>query len=87
MLGEHVRFLAKVNMAASEKLKNRLIEAIRSLATMPERYPFLEEEHIPSNKYHKLFVEKWFLILYQIRDDTVYVDYVVDCRQDYRFLL
>ena len=39
------------------------------------------------NKYHKMFVEKWYLILYQIKDQIVYVDYIVDCRQDYRWLV
>lgn len=59
------------------------MDAIRSLKEMPERFPFLEAEFIPYNKYHKMFVEKWYLILYQIKDQTVYVDYIVDCRQDY----
>ena len=54
---------------------------------MPKRYPFFNEPYLPVNKYHKLFVENWFLILYQIRDDTVYVDLIVDVRQDYQWLL
>ncbi|HHY30897.1 MAG TPA: type II toxin-antitoxin system RelE/ParE family toxin, partial [Syntrophaceticus sp.] len=49
--------------------------------------PFLESEFIPPNKYHKMFVEKWYLILYQVKDQTVYVDYIVDCRQDYGWLV
>lgn len=39
------------------------------------------------NKDHKLFVEKWYLILYQIRDNTVYVEYILDCRKDYSWLI
>lgn len=87
MLGLHIRFLAQVNRAAAVKLKNRLIEEIRSLQGMPQRYPFFNEAYIPANKYHKLYVENWYLVLYQIRDDTVYVDWIVDCRQDYSWLL
>ncbi len=30
-----------------------------------------------------MFVEKRYLVLYQIKDQTVYVEYIVDCRQDY----
>jgi hypothetical protein len=67
--------------------KNNLIKAIKSLQQMPERFPFLRDEFIPSNKYHKMFVEKWYLILYQIKNQTVYVDYIVDCRQDYQWLI
>ena len=43
---------------------------MRSLDHMPQRFPFLEKPYIPPNKYHKMFVDKWYLILYQIKDDT-----------------
>ena len=87
MLGSHLRFLAQVNKEAAGKLKDRLLEQIGSLQEMPQRYPFFNEDYIPANKYHKLFVENWFLVLYQIKDDTVYVDWIIDCRQDYGWLL
>lgn len=87
MLGMHIRFLAQVNKAAAGKLKNRLVTEIRSLQTMPQRFPFFNEDYIPANKYHKLYVENWYLVLYQIKDDTVYVDWILDCRQDYSWLL
>lgn len=87
MLGMHIRFLTQVNKTAANKLKKRLIDEIRALQEMPQRYPFFNENYIPANKYHKLYVENWFLVLYQIKDDTVYVDWIVDCRQDYQWLL
>ena len=87
MLGMNIRFLAQVNKTAATKLKSRLVEEIRSLQDMPQRYPFFNENYIPANKYHKLYVENWCLVLYQIKDDTVYVDWIVDCRQDYQWLL
>ena len=87
MLGMHIRFLAQVNKAAASKLKNRLVTEIRSLQTMPQRFPFFNEDYIPANKYHKLYVESWYLVLYQIKDDSVYVDWILDCRQDYPWLL
>ena len=82
----HLRFLAQASKSAAVKLKHRFLQEIRSLEEMPQRYPFFNEDYIPVNKYHKLFVEKWYLVLYQIRDDTVYVDWIVDCRQDYSWL-
>lgn len=87
MLGNHVRFLAQKSPSSARKAKNKLMDAIRSLHQMPERFPFLKAEFIPTNKYHKMFVEKWYLILYQIKDQTVYVDYIVDCRQEYGWLV
>jgi len=87
MLAGHVRFLAQKSPTAARRIKNDLMNAIRSLSIMPERFPFLTAEFIPVNKYHKMFVEKYYLILYQIKDQTVFVDYIVDCRQDYGWLV
>lgn len=87
MLGMHIRFLTQVNKSAATKLKNRLVEEIRSLQEIPQRYPFFNENYMPANKYHKLYVENWYLVLYQIKDDTVFIDWIVDCRQDYQWLL
>ena len=87
MLGAHIRFMAQVNKDAASTKKKEIITAIRSLNHMPQRFPFFEEAYIPQNKYHKMFIEKWYLILYQIQDDTVYVEYIVDCRKDYNWLI
>lgn len=87
MLTRHIRFLAEESPSAARKVKNALMAAINSLQEMPERFPFLDAPFIPPNKYHKMFVEKWYLILYQVRDQTVYVDYIIDGRQDYEWLI
>ncbi len=87
MLGAHIRFMAQVNKDAASTKKKEIITAIRSLNHMPQRFPFFEEAYIPQNKYHKMFIEKWYLVLYQIQDDTVYVEYIVDCRKDYNWLI
>ena len=87
MLGVHIRFLAQVNRKAASDLKNRLIREIRSLEEMPQTFPFFNEAYIPANKYHKLYVKEYYLVLYQIKDSTVYVDWIVDCRQDYQWLI
>lgn len=87
MLGTHIRFMAQVNKDAAKAKKRELMEAMRSLERMSQRFPFFEEAYIPPNKYHKMFIEKWYLILYQIQDDTVYVEYIVECRKDYNWLI
>lgn len=87
MLGTHIRFLARIDKKAARDIKEQLITAMSSLEEMPQRFGFFEEPYIPHNKYHKMFVPKWYLILYQIRDDTVYVDYILDCRKEYNWLV
>lgn len=87
MLGQHIQFLAQVNKNTAVELKNSLLEEFRSLESFPQRYPFFSADFIPPNKYHRLYVQNWFLVLYQIKDNTVYIDWIVDCRQDYEWLL
>lgn len=87
MLGTHICFMAQVNKQAAAEKKKEIMKAMRSLCRMPQRFPFFEELYITPNKYHKMFVEKWYLVLYQIQDDTVYVEYILDCRKDYSWLI
>lgn len=87
MLGAHLRFMARVNKKAAASKKQELLTAMHSLEYMPQRFPFFEETYIPPNKYHKLFVPNWYLVLYQVRDDVVYVDYVLDCREELGWLI
>ena len=87
MLGAHIRFLAQVNKESAVAKKNEIMAALRSLRQMPQRFPFFEEPYITPNKYHKMFIEKRYLVLYQIQDDTVYVEYILDCRKDYSWLI
>ena len=86
MLGTHIRFMAQVNKQTAAK-KKEIMTAMRSLSQMPQRFPFFEELYITPNKYHKMFIEKWYLVLYQIQDDTVDVEYILDCRKDYSWLV
>ena len=87
MLGTHIRFMAQVNKEAVAAKKKEIMAAMRSLRQMPQRFPFFEELYITPNKYHKMFIEKWYLVLYQIQDDPVSVDYILDCRKDYSWLI
>ena len=87
MLGTHIRFMAQVDKQAATEKKKEIMTAMRSLIQMPQRFPFFEELYITPNKYHKMFVPKWYLVLYQIQDDTVYIEYILDCRKDYGWLI
>ena len=87
MLGTHIHFMAQVDKQAATAKKKEIMTAMRSLSQMSQRFPFFEELYITPNKYHKMFVEKWYLVLYQIQDDTVYVDYILDCRKEYNWLV
>ena len=87
MLIMHARFLANVSVPAANRLIDTFVEMTGDLAVMPERNPWLEHEAIHFQKYRKLLFEKHYLALYEIRGTIVYITAVVDCRQDYGWLL
>lgn len=87
MLIEHARFMANVSAMAANRLIDAFVETADSLTSMPERNLWLENDAIPFQKYRKLLFEKHYLIFYEIRENVVYVTAVVDCRQDYSWLL
>ena len=87
MLVRHVKFLAQVSRDAAEKLRKEIISGSRELEFMPNRNPWLISPEIPANKYRKKLVSKRYLLIYQVKDNEVLVDYILDCRQDYSWLI
>lgn len=87
MLVSHAAFLARVSPEAAERLTAAFEQAAKSLEQMPRRCPWLTGAYIPRSTYRYLLFEKRYLLIFQIEDDTVYADYVLDCRQDYGWLL
>lgn len=83
---QHTRFLAQVSPQAADKLRMDIIEAAKSLQEFPERGSWLVDSALPANVYRKLLVDKRYLLIYKIKDDTVYIDYMIDCRQEYVWL-
>ena len=86
-LRDHAAFAAQLDERIALKLIDDYQEAAESLTYMPFRTPYLDSEMIPSGKYRKMLFGKWYLILYKIQDDTVYIEYVIDGRQDYEWLI
>ncbi len=86
MLGTHASFLYYVSRSAAERLVDSFVKAANSLDTMPQRCPWFNNEIFPRNAYRFILFEKRYMLLFQIQDSNVYVDYVLDCRQDHRLL-
>lgn len=86
MLVNHAAFLAQSNRGAAERLKRAFQEAANSLEVIPQRCTFLVGDSIPNHVYRYLLFEKRYMMVFQIKDNIVYVDFIVDCRQDYGWL-
>lgn len=87
MMVSHSVFLAQASPSTAERLIDSFEAALNSLKDFSHRCPWFIGEYIPRNTYRFLLFEKRYIIIFQIKDDTVYVDYVLDCRQDYKWLL
>jgi len=87
MLDNHIEFLARVSTRAAENLMDEILGDIASLSQFPDRFPIFESEFIPSGRYRKMLTAKRYLVLYEVDGNDVCVDYIVDCRQDYEWLL
>lgn len=87
MLVKHAAFLAQVSSEAAERLTAAFEKAADSLEDMPQRCPLLTGVNDTNHSYRFLLFEKRYIIIFQIHDNSVYIEYVVDGRQDYGWLL
>jgi len=87
MLISHSRFIANVSEKAAMNFINEFNEKAKSLEKFPERNPYVIDPMIQEGKYRKLIILKRYILIYQIKDENVFVDALLDCRQDYKWLL
>ena len=82
MLLRHTEFLSRVSLPAARKLLSAFEEVIGNLEENPFLYQIDDDSNLPEGKYRRaLFLER-YKVLYCIEENMVYVDAVVDCRQD-----
>lgn len=87
MLVSHAAFLAQTSVNAAQRLADSFEKTTNTLEFMLQRCAWLTNEFIPRNMYRYLLFEKRYMLIFQVKDNTVYVDYVIDCRQDYEWLI
>ena len=80
MLFSHARFLAQSSVKAGEELFDLFEEKIDSLEDMPERCALYDNPYLTYGKYRKIALGKHLLILFQVLQDTVYIDLIIDNR-------
>lgn len=87
MLVEQAAFLAEFNDEAAERLVQMFEESAASLSQFPKRALELNDAYLPPHKYRKLLFAEHYLMVYQVAERKVFVDFIVDCRQDYQWLI
>jgi len=78
---EHIEFVARVSERAATRLLDDLIKDMRSLESMPYRNPVYNRPYLPGGKYRYLVSNERYLIVYQIENNTVFIDDIQDSRQ------
>ena len=84
MLLSHTEFLAKVSTSAARRLLADFKKVTGSLSENPLQFPFADEldaPGIPIETYKCLF-EKRYKALFLVENNNVYVDAIIDCRQE-----
>lgn len=87
MFVNNIRFLSFVNAEASKKLAKTIYDGIKELENMPEKFPFIDNSELPKNKYRKKVVNKNYILIYQVINETVYVDYILNCKENLNWFI
>lgn len=67
---------------AAQRLLNEFTDGISSLKILPERCPHVRVEHYARLGYRYLII-RYYLVIYSVSGDTVFVRRIVNGRSDY----
>ena len=84
MMVRHARFLAKVSKNAALRLADEFESVVNELEENPYQFPLETDENLPGGMYRKALFCKWYKAIFIIEEQNVYLDAVLDCRQDSR---
>lgn len=77
----HMEFLARVSIPAAQRFRDEYAAVLDRLEENPYQFALDTDPNLPEGVYHKAIFSRWYKALFQIEDNTVYLDAVVDCRQ------
>lgn len=83
---KHTEFLARVSVPAAKAFRNAFAQLLEELETNPFRFPVETDLNLPKELYRKALFAKRYKALFSVQGSTVYLDAVVDCRQDTGYL-
>ena len=82
MLIRHARFLAQVRVSAAKRMTAEFEQVLDTLEQNPFQFPPETDYDLPDGIYRKALFSKWYKTIFSVAGDTVYLDAVLDCRQD-----
>jgi len=85
MLQTHTEFLARVSTAAARRLLADFKKSVAKIEDNPFQFPYADEldaSGIPQETYRKCLFDERYKALFIVEENVVYVDVIIDCRQE-----
>ncbi len=80
-------FLSRVSMDAAKSLNEQIKKMIMSLNQFPFRFETIDMPKKLGLEFRKAVIDKRYLLVYAIKDQTVIIERLLDARQGYSSLL
>lgn len=77
-----ISFVKFVSPEAAKDLQEAFVSSLKSLKSMPERHPCIEGLKINGCPIHFMVVENRYAFLYKVKDSKVFVEFIIDNRED-----
>lgn len=87
MLVSYAMHISQYDRDAADRFIEGFEKASQSLEEFPRRCQWVEGDYIPAKTYRYRIFHKHYMLIFKIEDDNVYVEYVINCRQDYQWLI
>ena len=82
MLDKNEQFLNRFNRYAANKIREEFTDTLREIKRNPFLFSFDESDSLPDRKYRRALFGKWYKVIFEVEDSTIYINAVVDCRMD-----
>ena len=89
MLLAHTGFLARVSVSAARELLVEFKKATVLLEDNPYQFPFADKTDVPDiplRTYRKCLFFGRYKALYLVEEKYVFIDVIIDCRQENKYL-
>ena len=80
MLLRHMEFLARVSLPAAKRFRKEFASLLEELKQ--NQFPWETDPNLPEHTYRKALFFRRYKALFLVEESNVYLDAVVDCRQD-----
>ena len=81
-----ITFVLNISKDAS-KVSKEIFKSIESLKQFPERFPAFNMPNYASYAYRKMVINKRYIAIYSLEEDTIVIHRVLDGRRGYSSLV